>query len=483
MHRVDMKKRRTLILRYTAYSVTLLLSIITTIILIFVAQGYRLNKTGEIVRSGLLLVNNTPEAGQVYINGELKDSATPSRFVLKAGNYELSLERQGYRGWKKQVDILASGVEEAYYPKMVPTTLTPRTAFSIPPPSMTSQSLNRQLALVYSTGENNLRLLELNAETPTQTTLELPSSVKRENGQLGGFTVIEWSLNNRFVLLQQSLPSGGKELLSLNVNNPDETINITSLYGAETPENVHYRGGNTAQIYGVKDGTLGIYQLNRKEREVVLERVRNYEPFGTEAVAFARTNSTNTQVEYGLTEDDKATVIRRAAIHDGQDFVAYAEYDTHFYFATANTKEKNVIIYRDPLKTPVLRTQLPFATLTSDPPLGLEFSPGSEFLLAQSGNKANVYDFEHIKPSSFTLAFEPKAEVPLRWIDNWRLVGQQTDGMVWVVEYDGANDETLVKVREGSLLWFSDDYEHAYRLFETNGTVNFDTVSLVLNQP
>ena len=103
MHRVDNKRQQAAILRAIGYAVTIFLTATTTAILLYVALGYRLGSSGHVVKNGLLLVDNRPQSAQVYINGEQKDSSTPSRFVLPAGNFQLDLKLDGYRNWTKQV--------------------------------------------------------------------------------------------------------------------------------------------------------------------------------------------------------------------------------------------------------------------------------------------------------------------------------------------------------------------------------------------
>ena len=107
MHRINKKRKRVIVLRTLAYGAILLLSSITTAVLFYVAQGYRFDGiNGHVVRTGLLLVKNEPEAAEIYINGKLEDASAPGRFVFSAGKYDVSLRKSGYREWKKNVSVL-----------------------------------------------------------------------------------------------------------------------------------------------------------------------------------------------------------------------------------------------------------------------------------------------------------------------------------------------------------------------------------------
>ncbi len=481
MHRVNMKNRRTVILRTLTYGLTLFLTIITTTILLYIAQGYSLDRSsGQLVRSGLLLVDSKPVSAQAYINGELKDSSTPSRFVLEANAYELSLEQTGYRGWKKNVTLKASTVEEVYYPLLVPTDITPRSLGVLAPPQLVSQSPNRKLVLFYIPSTSQLQLTELNPKSFTSTPLTLPPTIKRENGQLGTLRVIEWALNNKQVLLEQTLPSGVHQLVSLDVTKPEEALNISTLYGTETPSDIHYVGDKTDQIYGLKDGVVSRYDLRSVKQEPLLSSVRTYRPYGSDLL-FARTSADQSEVESGLWQDQKTTIISRAPMHGGIDLLAYEEYDGHHYFGVGQTTANGVVVYRDPLKKPILANQLPYVKIPVGQPQLLTFSQGSQFIVAQNGAAFGGYDFENMRPLQFTLDFVPQPE-STRWMDSHHLVSTNPAGMVVMYDYDGANRQALLAVRPETPLLFADNYQHIYRVFDDSGQVNLETASMVVGK-
>ncbi len=228
MHRVNLKQKQARILRIVAYSVTLTLSVLTTVLLLYIALGYRFDgKSGHVVRSGLLLVNSRPESGAIYINNELKDNATPGRFVLSSGNYDLRLVREGYREWAKNVKVAASGVREVNYPLLLPTSLSATKLFDISKPDMVTQSQDRKTVLFHTPGAPSFERVKLDPESPERETLALPRAFTSESGQFGTFSVREWALDNKHLLLQHSLPSGKTELISfdeLNLTNEKETV-------------------------------------------------------------------------------------------------------------------------------------------------------------------------------------------------------------------------------------------------------------------
>lgn len=75
--------------------------------LIISTAGYRYNfLKGRIERTGVLFVSSKPSGAHIVLNGADTDKSTPSRVRrLLPGTYEVVLEKDGYRPWKKTVEI------------------------------------------------------------------------------------------------------------------------------------------------------------------------------------------------------------------------------------------------------------------------------------------------------------------------------------------------------------------------------------------
>ena len=481
MHRVDPNNRRAITLRIIAYGVTLALTLVTTTLLLYAALGYRFDKSGHVTRSGLLLVSNRPQAGVVYINNQEKDGATPSRFVFPASSYDLTLKRTGYHDWNKRVVVAASGVREVTYPLLIPNKLTPKQQIEFTTPYLASQTQDRKLLLTHITNAPQMQLIELDPKNPKQTTLNLPTTIKRENGQLGTFAVIEWALNNKQVLLMQTLPSGLTQLVSLDVTQPEEALNISSIYGSDTPANVHYVGGDTNKIYGTKDGTLSRYSLKQNETTGLMQNIRSYQPYSDDTILFDRLADSGTEI--GIWKDKTATVIQKGAAADAPALLKYASFEDHFYFAVALPSVHTLTLYRDPLKKPILAKQLPLKVLEFENTQKLDFSDSSQFIMAQNGKNFITYDFEDLLAYRVTLPYDLADGSLLNWADSSHIQAQSVDGKGYLFEYDGLNSQALVGSRIGTKLFFANDYKHVYSLTDIqNAQSGLSSVSLVVGQ-
>jgi hypothetical protein len=74
---------------------------------IFFARGYYFDfSTRRIVQTGTLAVKTDPRGASVSLNGaKLKDATPIAVRFLTPGEYELTIQKQGYQSWKKTVNI------------------------------------------------------------------------------------------------------------------------------------------------------------------------------------------------------------------------------------------------------------------------------------------------------------------------------------------------------------------------------------------
>lgn len=461
MHRVNPKRKKKIALRVVAYTLTLTLSVLTTIVLLYIALGYQLDReSGNLVRSGLLLVDTKPEAAAIYINNEEKDSSAPGRFVLSAGRYDLTLKLNNFREVKKNISVAASGVREVNYIRMIPNTLRQTTVAETEVPTLVSQSQDKKNIITHTTNQPSILKIELNNISPIQTVLPLPSSVQRENGQVGTLDVIEWALDNKHVLFKQTLPSGSVNILSFNITKPDEVINISNLYDSQAPEDVHYIGNNVEKIYGLKNGILSTYELTRNESVVLMQDIRSYQPYSDDTILFDRINGQNSEV--GIWKDKVATVVLTEPATQAPALLKYARFDDQDYFAIARSSAAEILIYRNPIKKPILAKQLPLTRIPFNGASALTFSPSAQFVLVQSGSRFIAYDLDDFKPYAVELPFAVQ-DGSLSWMDTHYIQARASDsGDVYMTDFDGQNVQKLFSVLQSTKVFFANDYEYSY---------------------
>lgn len=479
MHRVDTNDRRTTVLRVIAYSITVILSVVTTAILLLIALGYRFNSAEGVIQSGLLLVDNKPEAGRVLVNNKVKDTQTPSRFVLPVGDYNVQIKLNGYHTWTKHVSIAAEVVEDVRYPLLIPTQLTPNSKIEIGSPESVTQSGDKKILLYHVANEALVHEVKLTNDTPTASTLQFSKAFIRENGSVGLLRFVEWSLDNKFVLIEQTLPSGVTNYISLPIEKPDQAINISQKFNQLAPVDLHYVGKDTSRVYGLHDGVLRRYNLETSETTAVLTRVISYEPYGSDTLAYTRTSEDGLSIESVLKTKNTSAVVESNTDTSARPVIEYGEYDSHTYFVVSDGSSKTSRIYRDALKGPILKKQIPYVTLPFTNATYARFSPNNQYVYLQNGQQFASYDFENTRRHTFKLTQVIGDRHPV-WMNDSHLTVRADDGQNYLFEFDGENNTTLVPSLSDSRAYFSSDQRSLYRLWTNENKTTLDYVTLVV---
>lgn len=75
-------------------------------VIYYFSKGYRVNISDrKIKKTGVLTVETQPPTAQLYINGD-SIGRTPRSRTLDVGTHSISIQKDGYREWKKSVDIV-----------------------------------------------------------------------------------------------------------------------------------------------------------------------------------------------------------------------------------------------------------------------------------------------------------------------------------------------------------------------------------------
>ncbi len=117
MDYLDPKKRsRHTIILMVGYVLVGVAIVIGTLVLLYQAYGFGLNKNGKVIQNGLFFFSSQPHPAQIYVNGALKSVKTNTRLSLPAGVYEVTLRRDGYRDWRRTIALEGGSVEQFRLP-------------------------------------------------------------------------------------------------------------------------------------------------------------------------------------------------------------------------------------------------------------------------------------------------------------------------------------------------------------------------------
>lgn len=93
-------------IRFSIFVATLAFIGAGTYLMVRYAQGYRPTKAGTIKGTGLLAANSYPTGAEVYINDKLT-TATDNTLNLDPGEYQVTIKKDGYHTWSKNLTLTA----------------------------------------------------------------------------------------------------------------------------------------------------------------------------------------------------------------------------------------------------------------------------------------------------------------------------------------------------------------------------------------
>jgi hypothetical protein len=476
---LDPKKQkahaRRLALGYALIGLVILLG---TIILLYLAYGFGLDKNGRVIQNGLVFLSSRPSGANITINGEQKGE-TNTRLVLPAGSYTAEINRDGYHTWKRAITVEGGSLERFDYPFLFPSTLTTAaTKQYAAAPLMTTQSLDRKWLLVQGATPDVLDMYDLNAEKPAAKTLTIPSDVYSAATTTTRWEPVEWSKDNRHLVLKRNFDKAGQpgvEYILLDRSDPALSQNLSALWGL-TPTTMQLREKKYDQYYLYDQNASQILTATLK-KPTPIPLVRNVLAFKAEEdllLYVTDDDASAGRVSVKLRQDDSTFTLRQTT-KDATYLLDLANYNDDWVVAAGSSVENKVYVYRNPLDT--LRDKsnpplVPVQILKLTAPNYISFSANARFVMAENGDQFAVYDAENEKGYAYQLKTPLDAGVGhANWMDGFRL-DVVSGGKLVVFDFDGANQRPLMAMNPAYKPFFDRNYRLVYAFNAQNALTN-----------
>ncbi len=463
---LDPKKRKAHIRRlYIGYALVAVAIGLGALILLFASFGYGVDREGNVFQNGLVFLSSNPDSAQVKITNQdssfSQELVTSDRLELKADTYNFQFLKQGYKPWQHSFVIRGGSLERLVYPFLVPEDLktTPAEQYSTPP-GLVTQSPNRNTILVQQPDSlTNFQVFDSSNTAEAPTTFALPANLLPAGSAVKPYQLVEWSTNNRHLLVRYDADSG-PVFLVIDRQNPTESRNLNDYFGL-VPTKVVLRDKNPNRFYmTLPDKRLITAEVDNKTIVDIGTNVIDFKSHGNDDILYVTTTGAKPDKALAtVRQDGKAYEVRELPLTD-KYVLDLAEYSNQWYIVVAAGNAAEVYIYSDPVlalkqannTTPTIRT------VRLQNPGQVSFSANSRFIAVQNGNSFVVYDAEKDQQYKFTVnpAFDDPSKV--RWMDGHRLMGS-TAGKVLIIDFDGTNQQTLSAIVPGTLPMFDDNYE------------------------
>lgn len=461
------KKRKHAIRLYIGYFLVAIGLTLASLILLYRSYGYNVNrKTGEVVQNGLVFIDAHPESAEIFLNGQLQKNRTDTRMELPVGRYDLELKRQGYRSWKRSFELEGGKIERFVYPTLFPEKLITKDIqlySSIPGFSTVSPDRHWALALQPSS-LTAFDVYDISKDEPTLATINLPANILTNAPGAQGYSLVEWSTDNRHVLIKHDY-AGKYEFIVVDREDPTQSYNVNKTLNIEpTTVNLRDKRHDQLYIYQSANQLLQIADVKAKKVTPFLNKVVAFKPHGEDAIIYVTDDAKKPgEVAVKIREGDKEYHVQYLKPQT-EYLLELAKFNGH-WFAGAGAKSDSIVrVYKDPIEQAKKANQkdiAPISILRTQEPHSISFSANARFIAVQGGSRFAVYDAE----TDRRFTYDTKLAVPTgqvaTWMDGHRLL-LNVDNKLVVFDYDGTNMQTLMPISTGHLPLFNRNYSFVY---------------------
>lgn len=486
----DSKRKRTLKL-FLGYFLIAICIGLATLLLVYLAQGYNYDLDKGVVRNGLVFIESKPVPANIFIDNEAKDK-TGARLELSEGQHSILLKQAKYRDWSKTFSLEGGSVQYFIYPKLIPIDIPVgvNRVFSSAPVWASQSPDRRWLVLQEKAITPLLTLIDLSKPDTEPTLLTLSNDQLSVVGSdHGTISPVEWSDDNRHLLLSQKFADGSLSYIIFDRENSDLSLNLSKTLNLNPTVKLSLIDKKYDKYYVFDvDKTLKKADLkNGLTALPIIVGVETFKSFSDDRILFVTyENASQNLADVYILNDESERFRLKSLVRDPSNryLLDLAEFKNDWYYVTASVSDKKFQLYRNPMKrakagnTEAISPQM---SLALNNPQYISFSSNARFIAAQNGDNFVVFDGEQNRVYRFTLGQNIPPGLQAKWADGHRL-SVVANKKILLFEFDGENRQELIAGLEEFGAYFDRDYDYVYSLIlQADGKTAFESGQLVVD--
>jgi len=463
--------------------------IIATVAILFML-GFRLDSgNGRLEQGALLQFDSAPNSADVYIDGNNIGSRTATKQTVIAGTHTVKMTKSGYQDWNRTLDLTAGTLTWLDYTRLVPKDQPIQKVADYATLAGMTISPDSKWALAQEKADTpSFHLVDLRSEEVKNTLITLPVESYSQAGVEGvmhSFGTVSWDSGSRYAIVKH-LYNDQTEWLVVDTQNVAATVNVTQLLSVAFKD-VQFAGTSGKILYGLTtDGAirkvdLGAATLSR----AFVTHVDSFSIFDNTVLTYVGTDPVEvTKRVAGVYRDgdESSHVLRTVTSPDTVLKIATGRYFSNDYVAIA---EGNIVtILKGSYPSSSSQDNSSLAKLTTLELTGavsaLSFSPGSDYVLAQSGEAFKSYEIEHARTDvgAVTMANETAATT-LKWLDIAHLWNDD-NGTLTMRDFNGINTYSIMTVEPGFAASLSQNGRFFYAVGKSDTGYHLQRIKMIL---
>lgn len=464
------------------------------VILAAMTLGYRFTPGdgGKLQQGGIMQLDSKPAGATVTINGTQYGSRTPTKLTSQAGDYTVTMERDGYLPWQKTVPITTGGISWVTYPRLIPKERKPESVVDYSPTvaSALSSASSKYYAVLESQGDPTVSLVRLDGEEVRVRTVTLPEdhfTSPEPEQSLSRFAIEKWTGDEKRLLLSHTYGDNTKEWILMDIDRPDESVNITNHLGISSDmRSPKFSVNDGTEVYAIIDGDVRIIDLDRQTlSRPIVQNATHFSLYGNGYVLFTQQSDDNMQhVGYVKESYREPRIIDTLeTTYDEPAQLSVGKYFDKYYFLIANGSKAELSSSTNmPDNSTAKLERTHEKTLELDGTItDSNITDNGQLATIQDGESFSTYNLE-LKQLSLTKIVNtasPSTQT-LQHLDRYMFWGVN-DGQLRTYEFDGENQHDIMAFdyRLGATLSPNGKYIYALAADEDGEKVSLTRVRMM----
>lgn len=481
-HHVSKRRQpwlRTAVYTFMTLTVTVIVALLTLVVL-----GYSFNQNdGRLEQGGLLQFSSVPTGASVTLDERVIGSKTNTKATVDAGSHSVSFDLDGYRTWRKTIDIRAGQIGWLNYARMIPTKVTPQTIRTFPALSGSLASPKHNYMLLHEAVDQPVFVLSnIQGDTVRYSTLTLPTTsyTAPTAGKTQSFSLDSWSQDESAVLVKHVYDDTQTEWLLLDRNSPEKSINLSLTFGI-TPSKIVFAGNGNRLLFVQTDEIVRRINLDEQTLSRPLaSRVEQFTGFDDKTIVYTTTADAagKRTVGYAATDIPQPQTIHT---YPADGLPLRAAMETYFndrYLSVVHGQ--TLKIESGTLPAPNTKANLR-TVATQQIPTGIgQFSmtQNGRFVVMGLPDGYATYDLELSKYDKTNWAYPSVLPQTITWLDDY-IIWSANGGNLRIYDFDGANQQNIMPVTEGYSASISSNDKYIYGILKTDKGVELRRAQLV----
>ena len=449
MHRKASKRRQRAQLTFVYFVMTMAV-IASVSVFVLATLGYRFNRSdGKVEQGGLVQFDSRPTGATVMLDTIQLANKTPSKLTVSSGAHTITIKKDGYNQWRKDVIVKPGAVLWLNYARMLPTKPTTTEAARLKGATSAVASTDKKwLALVEVAAEPTITVTDLNADTPTVTKVTIATGefAASTDSAVHSFSVQGWDSDNRYVLVKHTVAEKTEYLL-VDSRGEQPARNLSTLFAVDAKSMVYDK--ESSNVLYALTASHELRQIDLSARTLsppLLTNISSFTQFNRSTLTYETLLDANQQrhVGYFTLGSTKPHVVRSVTDDGTVSFKFRLGRYYNVTYALINYSDQTEVLSgeipaSDSATAPSLKRVVTLSTPSGASALG--FSPGNNrFAYAQQTATTTTFDLELLSAARISQPVSTQPEV--NWIDNYH-ISSSAAGVASIADFDGTNLQSV----------------------------------------